>query len=305
MGYSAESTVLPTTARDLLEWAAAHIESRGFHDGRDGDRFGHDGGTTTCLLRPGMLGAFDVAAGDGRRSTARTYNYPALYAAQRLAIDTLADLVAGGAVAHDPDWVDGDRYRRGVVHLWGMEDGRTAAEAVEVFREAADLADRAQGAADGPGRPARRLSLPTAGGVLEWAAAHIEGVGHRPGDLTHDPRGFADSSPCTMLHALDRALRAAKPTPGDSHEDWNAYREAGPAALRLVVEHVTGGPAGAGDDAWARAQRLRGTVLAWGNEPGRSTAEVAAAFRAAAPTVDVDDDGALEQPAEPGQAILF
>jgi hypothetical protein len=108
-----------------------------------------------------------------------------------------------------------------------------------------------------------------------------------------------------MLHALDRALCAAKPTSGESPQEWDAYREAAPAALRLLVEHVTGGPVDAGEDAWATARRLRGTVLVWGNEPGRSTAEVAAAFRAAAPAVDDAGAGDLEEPAEPGQVVLF
>jgi hypothetical protein len=305
MRYSAESTILPTTAHDLLEWAAAHIEARGFHDGRDGDRFGHDGSTTTtALLRPGMLGALDVAGGDGRRASARTYDYDALYAAQRLALDTLADLTAGGAVTHDPDWTDEYQRRRYVVHTWGMQDGRTGADAVALFREAAGLAERAAAAAARPGRPPARLYLPTAGDVLEWAAAHIEGVGHHRGHVTHDPAGFADSAACTMLHALDRALVAAKPNPGDSHDWWDAYRAAEPGALRLIAEHITGGPVDAGDDRETKKRR-RAVVLDWCNEPGRTTADVVAAFRAAAPVVDDGDAGDLEEPAEPGQVVLF
>lgn len=307
MRYSAESTVLPTTAHDLLEWAAAHIESRGFHDGRDGQRFGHDGSTTTtALLRPGILGALDVAGGDGRRSSGRMYDYPALYAAQRLALDTLADLTAGGAVAHDPDWTDEYRHRRYVAHAWGTQDGRTRAEAVALFREAAGLADDATAAATRPGRPPARLDLPTTGDVLGWAAAHIEAAGHRPGGLAHDPDGFAGTAPCTMLHALDRAGIAAKPIPAEGRAQWAAYGKAVPAALRLLAEHVAGGPVEirVGEEGRDVIARRRAVVLAWGNAPGRSGAEVAAAFRAAMPAGDA---GAAEGkvPAELGQVSFF
>ncbi|MFD0032488.1 DUF6197 family protein [Streptomyces sp. NPDC127172] len=305
MRYSVNSTVLPTNACDLLEWAAAHIEARGFHDGRDGRRFGSNG-TTSALLRPGMLGALDVAGGYGRRSSARTYDYDALYAAQRLALDTLADLAAGGVVMHDPDWTDEYQHRRRVVHDWGMQDGRTGADAVALFREAVGLVEDAAAAATRPGRPPLRLLLPTAGDVLEWAAAHIEDVGHRPGVETHDPAGFAGTAACTMLHALDRALVAAKPNPGDAHDWWDAYRAAG-AALEILAEHLAGAPVDAleGESDWDLRARRRAVVLGWGNEPGRSTAEVAAAFRAAA---DTDDAGSPEEPeesAEPGQATFF
>jgi hypothetical protein len=309
MRYSAESTVLPTTAHDLLEWAAAHIEARGFHNGRDGDRFGHDGGTTTtCLLRPGIIGALDVAGGDGRRASRRTYDYPALYAAQRLALDTLADLVAGGAVTHDLDWVDQTRYRRAVVHTWGARDGRTPAEVVATVREAARIAERATDVR------VRLASPPAAASpavTLEWAAVHIGAVGHRPGMQTHDPAGHSHASACTMLHALDVADQALRPIPGDDPRHWGAYREASVGALRAVAEYVKGRPIVArdGDDEWAMRRRMRGTVLVWanrpwGDQPARSAADVAAAFRAAIPAPDGGDD-VLEAPAEPGQVAFF
>jgi len=303
MRYSVESTVLPTTAPDLLEWAAAHIEARGFHDGRDGERFGRDGSTTTTrLLRPGILGALDVAGGDGRMASARTYDYPAIRAAARLALDVVSDLAAGGAMVHDMEWADEERHRRFVVHHWGMQEGRTGADVAALFREAAGVADDVLAAAVRPGRPARALRPVTVAGVLEWAAAHIEDVGHRPGGETHDPAGYVDSAPCTMLHALDRALVAAKPSSAES-DAWRAYWAVRPAVPRLLVEHLTGGPLNLSGDDWEAARQLRGTVLMWGNVPGRSTAEVAAAFRAAVP-VDVVDD-APEEPVEPGQVAFF
>ncbi|MFG3287309.1 DUF6197 family protein [Streptomyces sp. NPDC048179] len=306
MQYSADSTILPTNARDLLEWAAAHVDARGFHDGRDGRRFGSNG-TTTRHLTPGMLGALDVAGGDGRQASARTYDYDALHAAQRLALDTVADLASGGAVVHDDDWADEYRYRRATVHLWGMEDGRTGAEVAALFREAAGHVERAAAAATRPGRPPLRLPVPTVDGVLAWAALHIEDTGHRPDLATHAPAGYADSAACTMLHALDRALVAAKPYPNSSRDWWAAYGEAGPEALRLIADHVAGRPVVDNGDAWETKKRRRSFVLDWGNQPGRSTADVAAAFRAAAQVAIVDDAlaGALEVPAEPGQAAFF
>jgi hypothetical protein len=309
MRYSAESTILPTTAHDLLEWAAAHIEARGFHDGRDGDRFGHDRSTTTtCLLTPGIIGALDVAGGDGRRASARTYDYPALYAAQRLALDTLADLVVGGAVSHDLDWVDQTRYRRAVVHTWAARDGRTPAEVVTVLREAAGITERAADARVRLVSPPAPTSTAT---VLEAAAAHIEAVGHRPGMETHDPAGYSHAAACTMLHTLDVVDQASRPIPGDAPRDWDAYREASVGALRAVAEYVKGQPIVTrdGDDEWATRRRMRGTVLVWanrpwGDQPGRSTADVVAAFRAAVPAV-VGGDDVLEVPAEPGQAAFL
>ncbi|NUR01327.1 MAG: hypothetical protein HOY79_33825 [Streptomyces sp.] len=302
MRYSVESTILPTTAPDLLEWAAAHVESRGFHDGRDGHIFARGGGiTTTRLLKPGILGALDVAGGDGRMSSARTYDYPAIRAAERLALDVVADLVSGGAVVHDLEWADEARHRRGVVHRWGMQEERTGADVAALFREAAEVANDALTAATRPGRPPRALRPVTLAGVLEWAAAHVEEVGHRAGEESHDPAGHVDSAACTMLHALDRALVAATPSPSE-REAWEAYWAVRPLAFRVLVGHLMGGDLDLGDDDNAAMRWLRGVVLMWGNFPDRSTEEVAAAFRAAIPA-DVDDTA--EEPVEPGQAAFF
>ncbi|MEU7031610.1 DUF6197 family protein [Streptomyces sp. NPDC046275] len=160
--YSTESTLLPTNAPDMLDWAAAHIESRGFYDGRDGGLFGKNG-TTTRYLVPSMAGAFDVAAGDGRRSSERTYDYPArLYGAGRLALDVLSDYLAGGAMPHDPHWEE-ENHRPFMLMDWGRREGRTRDEAAAAFRHAARLAERAQAAAVRPGRPPRPI---TASGLL-------------------------------------------------------------------------------------------------------------------------------------------
>lgn len=303
MRYSTESTVLPTTAPDLLEWAAAHVENLGLLRGRA--LYGTNT-TTTRLATPSMVGAFDVASGGGRQSSGRTYDYPAVYAARRLALDVLSDLIAGGALAHDTDWDDEENQRRYVVQSWGAQDGRTRDEAAAMFREAARLSGWAGQARVQPGRVLHGARPRTADAVLELAAAHIEDVGHRPGMETRDPAGFTETAACTMLHALDRAMVAARPIPADGHEAWDAYRAAAPAALRLLVDHVTGGTLTPADgEHWcATRRRLRGTVLLWGNEPGRSTAEVAAAFRAAVPA-SVDEADELEELTEPGQVSFF
>ncbi|RZU28221.1 hypothetical protein EV284_6387 [Streptomyces sp. BK022] len=278
MQYSVESTILPVSAPELLEWAAAHVEARGFHDGRDGSQFGPHG-TTTRLLTPGILGALDVAGGDGRMSSSRRYDYDAIEAARRLALDVLSDLLSGGAVVHDTAWGSEERHRRAVVHRWGMEEGRTAAEVAGAFREAAVLAGRAHAAVQ---RLGVRACERTPAGVLEWAAIRVETVGHRPGEESHDPAGYVDTAPCTMLHALERAVRAVKPLPSERNPEWGAYREASDA-VRLMAEYLAGGPvAPDGGPLEVDAQR-RAVILAWGNRAGRTTEEVAAAFRAAAP----------------------
>ncbi|MET8696853.1 DUF6197 family protein [Streptomyces bauhiniae] len=278
MRYSTESTILPTSAPELLEWAAAHVEARGFHDGRDGHIFGHNG-TTTRYLTPGILGALDVAGGYVRMSSMRSYDYDAIEAAQLLALDVLSDLVSGGAVVHDTAWTSEERHRRAVVHRWGMEEGRTAAEVAGVFREAAVLAGRAQAAV-------QRLGVlgceRTSAGVLEWAAVRVESVGHRPAEESHDPAGYVDTAACTMLHALERAMRAVKPQPSERHPAWAAYREAS-GAVRLLAEYLAGGPVAPDGGPLEVEAEYRAVVLAWGNQAGRTAAEVAAAFRAAAP----------------------
>ncbi|MFF0386803.1 DUF6197 family protein [Streptomyces sp. NPDC004286] len=279
MRYSAESTVLPTSAQELLEWAAAHVEARGFHDGRDGERFGRRGGVTaTRLLTPGILGALDVAGGDGRMSSSRAYDYDAIGKAQLLALDVLSDLLSEGAVVHDTSWASEERHRRAVVHLWGTEEGCTAAEVSEAFQEAAVLAGRAQAALQ---RFGVRACERTAAGVLEWAAVRVESVGHRPAEESHDPAGYVDTAACTMLHALERAMRAVKPLPSERPPAWEAYREASDA-VRLVAEHLAGGPVAPDGGPWEVETGHRAVILAWGNKYGRTTAEVAAALRAAA-----------------------
>ncbi|MGP3953454.1 DUF6197 family protein [Streptomyces sp. 7N604] len=293
--YSTESTVLPTSASALLDWAADHVDNLGLYDGRDGGLYGRRPGVTeTRKLIPSMVGALNVAGGDGRRSSARTYDYPALYAAQRLALDVLSDYLAGGAMPHDPRFTDDEHHRRWLVHTWGEQEGRTADEAAAAFRQAARLAERAVAAASRPGRPPRTLYPVTTASLLGWAAAHLEDVTMRPGGLTHDPDGFTDTAPCTLLHALDRAQRAAKPIPADERAHWLAYGQSRTQALRLLADHLAGEPAKGDPDEpeYEVERRRRAIVLGWGNEPGRSTGEAIEALRAAVPSV-ADDAGWL------------
>ncbi|MFJ9580652.1 DUF6197 family protein [Streptomyces sp. NPDC101191] len=302
--YSTESTLLPTNAPDLLDWAAAHIENRGFYDGREGGLFAK-GGTTTRFLVPSMVGAFNVAAGDGRRSTARTYDYPALYSAERLALDVLSDFLAGGAMPHDPRFED-ENHRRFILQDWGRREVRTRDEAAAAFRHAARLAERAQSTATRPGRPPRPPHPVTASGLLEWAAAQLTDVTMRPGGLTHDPDGFADTAPCTLLHAVDRALRIAQPIPADSHLHFRAFHQARDRALqelsdRLAGEDITAGP---DEPAYEVARRRREAILTWGNHPDRTEGEAVEALRAAALAVaEAADETEPEQ--QPGEGVLF
>ncbi|MEU9761850.1 DUF6197 family protein [Streptomyces sp. NPDC047987] len=302
--YSTESTLLPTNAPDLLDWAAAHIENRGFYDGRDGGLFGK-GGTTTRLLVPSMVGAFNVAAGDGRRSSTRTYDYPALYSAERLALDVLSDYLAGGAMPHDPHFED-ENHRRFMLQDWGRREPRTRDEAAAAFRHAARLAEGAQSAAARPGRPPRPRHPVTASGLLQWAAAHLEEVSMRPGGLTHDPEGYADTAPCTLLHAVDRAQRIAKPIPADQPLRFRAFHQARDKALQELSNCLAGQEVTAGPDvpAYEVDRRRREIILTWGNEPGRTEGEAVAALRAAALAV-ADEAEEAEEKQEPGESLLF
>lgn len=289
--YSTESAFLPTNAPDLLDWAAAHIEHQGFHDGSDGRLFGQRGGvTSTRHLIPSMLGAFDVAAGDGRRgSSNRTYDNQALYAAQRLALDVLSDFLAGGAMPHDPHFAY-ERHRRYMLMAWGKREGRTRDEAAAAFRHAARLAKHAQAAI---ARPGRQLSPVTSAGLLGWAAAHLEDVTMRPGGLTHDPEGFVNTAPCTLLHAVDRAQRTAQPIPSDEPPRFHAFNRARDEALRVLASHLAGEEVTAGPDepAGEADRRRREIVLSWGNEPGRTESEAVEALRVAALAVtDAPED---------------
>ncbi|MYS33673.1 hypothetical protein K388_06015 [Streptomyces sp. KhCrAH-43] len=303
--YSTESTLLPTNAPDLLDWAAAHIENRGFYDGREGGRFGKNG-TTIRYLVPSMVGAFDVAAGYGRRSSTRTYDYPALYAAERLALDVLSDYLAGGAMPHDPNWED-ENHRRFIVQDWGRRDGRTRDEAAEAFRHAARLAERAQAAAVRPGRLPRPLHPITASGLLEWAAAHLEDVTMRPGGLTHDPDGFANTAPCTLLHAVDRALRIAKPIPADGHLLFRAFHQAQESALQELSSRLAGHDITAGPDepAYDVVRRRRSTILSWGNQPDRAEGEAVQELQAAALAVADEAQAEPELERQPEESVLF
>ncbi|MFD9690402.1 DUF6197 family protein [Kitasatospora sp. NPDC059088] len=136
--YDQESELLPVTAQWLLRWAAGHIEQVGLFQGRT--RFASAGRTVT--LHASMLGAFDVAGGYGRQSSRREYDWPAIGEARALALVMLSEHLHGGRLDF-PEGADEDRQRylrRQLVHVWGCAPGRTAAEAAEAFRAAAEEA---------------------------------------------------------------------------------------------------------------------------------------------------------------------
>lgn len=319
--YSPEDTRLPTTAAELLDWAAAHVVHVGLHQGEG--MFGSSGQTRTVRLRASMAGALDVAGGDGRLSTARTYDWLAIDAARHDACDVLSDYLAGGALTLPEDWPDEDWYRRYYIQQWGHEDGRTAEDAAAAFSAAARLAERAAAvAAARPGRPPRRLRPATTTGLLAWMAAHLEDVTLWGGVESHDPAGFADTAPCTVLHAFDRAQRAAIPGPGEYPKDWEGSAESRVEALLLLSDLVAGGPVDDGPEPleeWgrvrreydrARTLRRRGVVARWGAEPGRTTWDVVETLREAARLALPEDEPVsaiadTESAGEPGQVELF
>lgn len=216
----------------------------------------------------------------------------------------LSDYLAGGAMPHDPRWED-ESHRRFMLMDWGRREGRTRDEAAAAFRHAARLAERVQAAAERPGRPPRPPHPITASGLLEWAAAHLEDVTMRPGGLTHDPDGFADTAPCTLLHAVDRALRIAKPIPADGHLHFRAFHQAKESALQELSSRLAGHDISAGPDepAYEVARRRRDLILTWGNRPGRTEEEALQELRAAARAVADGREAESEQQSQEG--VLF
>lgn len=129
--------------------------------------------------------------------------------------------------------------------------------------------------------------------ILTAAADHIERVGLYQGDRLWQPGRMGDSAPCTVLHAWERGVRAARPHRSVHGEPWAVFQRALSDSLVVLSDHVTGGPV-----CGVRWRRLRLTedayrrtlLWCWGDEPGRTAAEAAATIRAAAPLRPSDGD---------------
>jgi len=280
------SSRLPTTPESLLLWAADHLEHVGWYRSDDGERFA-PGSSHVADSACSMIGALDVAGGEGRRTSQHCENHPALrFAAQLAALDELSDLLAGGAVTIPHDAAEERQFRRDLLHVWSTSPGRSVEEVTAALRAGAARCRRAAAALEQVAAPPQRLPTVTASHVLGWAAQHLSAVGLRRGPENFDPAGFGDSAPCTVLHAFDRAQRAARADPDQPVEVWTWSREARTEALRSLSDTVAGGaigdPAPTHSGQQAQEAHRRTLVGQWAQMPGRTLAEVTAVFRSAA-----------------------
>lgn len=136
MRYSPNSTLIPTRPGDLLRWAAAHLEHVGLNRIDDSH---YAGPGPTRLKKCSAYGALLVAAGDGRRSSARTYDGRAIRRAESEAFRVLADHIAC-VVTAPPGFTVAD-WRKFLVHAWSMDARRTQEQVFAGLLKAAELAD--------------------------------------------------------------------------------------------------------------------------------------------------------------------
>ncbi|MCZ4118129.1 DUF6197 family protein [Streptomyces sp. H39-S7] len=137
--HTPESVVIADTPAAILEWAARHIEHVGIHQGPG--LFAGPGRTATLPCWP--RGALQVAAGHGRGTAGRTYDWDVIDRARDHAFAILAETLAGHPVDAEEPAVAKARHRE-VIDRWSAEPGRTATAAARAFRAAAVRADRAR-----------------------------------------------------------------------------------------------------------------------------------------------------------------
>ncbi|MFI6469797.1 DUF6197 family protein [Streptomyces sp. NPDC050516] len=112
------------------------MEKVGLHQGRE--VFAGAGRTVTLACSP--LGAIDVAAGDGRRNRDRYYDTDAIRRGRARALRVFAEHLAGHPLeGGDPR--NAEHLHCDVIDQWSNAPGRTAAEAAQALRTAADPAE--------------------------------------------------------------------------------------------------------------------------------------------------------------------
>ncbi|MFH8404769.1 DUF6197 family protein [Streptomyces sp. NPDC018019] len=142
--------------------------------------------------------------------------------------------------------------------------------------------------------PRNRPATPAS--ILAAAADHIERVGLYQGEHLWKPGQMGDDAPCTVLHAWDQGVRAVKPHWSVGGEPWDLFARALWGSLEAVSNHINGRPVppvrwrelGLCENAYRRTM-----LWCWGDEPGRTAREAAAAFRAAAELRRSDRDHAV------------
>ncbi|WP_223006799.1 DUF6197 family protein [Streptomyces roseirectus] len=117
------------------------------------------------------------------------------------------------------------------------------------------------------------------------AAAHIERVGLYQGDHLWQPGRMGDSAPCTVPHAWERGVRAARPRWSARGEPWDVFHQALADSLTILSDHING--RAVPSVRWRKLRltenAYRRTVLwCWGDAPERTTDEAAVMIRAAA-----------------------
>lgn len=127
--------------------------------------------------------------------------------------------------------------------------------------------------------------------ILTYAAEHIEGVGLYQGEHLWQPGRMGDVAPCSVLHAWELGVAAARPARSVRGHAWDIFHTALRDSLILISDYAHGGPIP--PERWEGLnmdeRAYRRTVLwCWGDEPGRTAEEVAAAFRAVAAPVTSD-----------------
>ncbi|MET8980978.1 DUF6197 family protein [Streptomyces sp. NPDC004539] len=130
--YSPASVVIADTPAGILEWAACHIEHVGIHQGPH--LFAGPGRTVTLPCWP--RGALQVAAGQGRVTAGRTYDWDRIDHALDQAFALLAETITGYPVTVGESAAV-NILHRDVIDRWSAEPGRTATEAARAFRSAA------------------------------------------------------------------------------------------------------------------------------------------------------------------------
>lgn len=134
--YSPESVLIPTDPVEILEWAARHIENVGIHQGQG--LFDGPGRTVTLACWP--RGALEVAAGRARISRGRTYDWEAIRRARADAFRLFAEHLAGHRL--EAEGPAAECLHREVIDRWSAAPGRTAKEAAQALRAAADHTNR-------------------------------------------------------------------------------------------------------------------------------------------------------------------
>lgn len=78
--------------------------------------------------------------------------------------------------------------------------------------------------------------------ILTAAADHIERVGLYQGDHLWKPGRMSDAAPCTVLHAWERGVRAARPRWSVRGEAWDIFHRALADSLVILTDHINGRP---------------------------------------------------------------